>query len=117
MTVRECYEELGENYDEVLRRLGREGQIRKLLGMLVRDPNIEQIHEALGAEDFLRAFQCAHTLKGVYLNMGLMKLAGTASELTDELRDATEIGNAQTLFETLFRYYGDMKSAVAKLDE
>lgn len=117
MTVKDCYAQLGEDYDEVLRRLGRAEHIQKLLNMLVRDTNVDQLGSALDEENYLAAFHCAHTLKGVYLNMGLTKLATVAGRLTDELRNATEMGDARELYETLSQRCDEMKSAVAKIDE
>lgn len=32
MTIRECYERLGQNYEEVLDRLGNEAILKKICG-------------------------------------------------------------------------------------
>ena len=56
MTVQECYESMGSNFEDVLGRMGSE------------------------------AFRAAHTLKGICLNLGLDRLYRGSACLTEKLR-------------------------------
>lgn len=45
MTVRECYEKMGANYDGVLSRLGNEMLIRKFVIKFLKDPSFQRISQ------------------------------------------------------------------------
>lgn len=114
MTVREAYEKLGGNYEEMSRRVD-EKMLLRLVGMLLRDPNYAALCTALEQRDYEAAFRGAHTLKGVALNMGLTPLAEKASTLTETLRgrkDNIEIGPAFAEFEQAYR---DMQAIFSQL--
>ncbi len=105
MTVREAYEELGGDYEEMSYRIS-ETMILKLLGMLLKDTNYSDICEGIAGHDYELAFRGAHTLKGVALNLGLTSLAETASDLTEALRDRQDnikIGPALTGFNQSYK--------------
>lgn len=86
MTVKECYINFGGDYDNVLRRLGKEELIKKILGMLLKDDNMQLLHSAISENDLDTAFRAAHTLKGIYMNLCLTPLICDMSELTELLR-------------------------------
>ena len=50
------------------------------------DSNFERLTEALRARDAATAFDCAHTLKGVLINLGLTPMYQKAVELVEPLR-------------------------------
>ena len=114
MTVREAYEKLGGNYEEMSRRVD-EKMLQRLVGMLLRDTNYAALCTALEQRDYESAFRGAHTLKGVALNMGLTPLAEKASALTETLRgrkDNIDIGPAFAEFKQAYR---DMQAIFSQL--
>lgn len=87
MTIRECYEAVGSNYDEVLGRLGSERLVSKFAAKFLDDKTFQELQKALQENDNPSAFRAAHTLKGICLNLGFAKLGEASSELTEMLRN------------------------------
>lgn len=75
MTLKECYDALGGNYEDTVRRLYNEKLVEKFLFKFEEDPSFENLKKALEEEDLEAAFRAAHTLKGVAQNMGFDNLA------------------------------------------
>ena len=65
MTLQECYEVIGGNYEDVLKRLRSEVLIRKFTLKFLEDKSYSQLKQALEDKNFEDAFRGAHTLKGV----------------------------------------------------
>lgn len=115
MTVKECYERLGADFEDVFRRLKSEERVRKFLGMLLRDESFSSLCAALDGKDYEAAFRAAHTLKGVLMNLSLTPLAEAASDLTEALRGRQENEDIRPQFERLKKGYLEMQSAVSEL--
>lgn len=86
MTIRECYEKLGGNYDEVFGRFRRDAMIEKFALKFLNDKSYEELAAALEQGDVEEAFRAAHTLKGVCANLSFSRLLGSASAVTELLR-------------------------------
>ena len=71
MTVKECYECLGADYEDVSCRLRSEERILKFLKMVLKDTSFKDLCDAMEEQDYEKAFRAVHTLKGVLLNLGL----------------------------------------------
>ena len=89
MTIQECYEAIGGNYEDVLRRLRSEVLIRKFTLKFLEDQSYSLLKQALGDNNYEEAFRGAHTLKGVCQNLSFDRLYEVSSELTELLRDTT----------------------------
>ena len=87
MTLQECYEVIGGNYEDVLKRLRSEVLIRKFTLKFLEDKSYSQLKQALEDKNFEDAFRGAHTLKGVCQNLSLISLYQVSSQLTEELRN------------------------------
>ncbi len=86
-TLREAYESVGADYDDVLRRLmDSDDMVARFAGKFLDDPSFGQLEEALAAGNVEPAFRAAHTLKGVAQNLGLVNVYEPASALTEVLR-------------------------------
>ena len=88
MTVKECYEVMKGDYDDVLSRLRTDERIKKFLIKVLSDPSFSQLCTAME-----EAFRAAHTLKGVCKNMSITNLAYSASNLTEALRGRQTYGD------------------------
>lgn len=86
MTVKECYEKLEGDYDDVIDRLAMEKLVEKFMLKFREDKAMGQLREAVEGQDIQGAFRAAHTLKGVAINLAFKKLEVAASELTEQLR-------------------------------
>ena len=91
MTVRECYEKIGSDFDKVLGRMGSEALVKRFAVKFLEDKSFEELTESLKEKDGEDAFRAAHTLKGICANLGLDRLYEADSELTEKLRNSTTV--------------------------
>lgn len=112
MTLQECYEKMGANYDEVRRRLLKDERIQKILLLFLKDPSYESLKAAMDSGDRETAFRAAHTLKGISLNLGLTALQQSSSALSEALRNDPPADNAQALYETLIPDYEKVAATI-----
>ena len=89
MTIQECYEAIGGNYEDVLGRLHSEALIRKFTLKFLEDQSYLQLKQALENKNYEDAFRGAHTLKGICQNLSFDRLYEVSYELTELLRDRT----------------------------
>ena len=102
MTVKECYEVMKGDYDDVISRLRTDERVKKFLLKVLSDPSYNMLCDAIAAKNA----EEAHTLKGVCKNMSLTALAYSASNLTEALRGKTEIGeDVDPLFKKVKKDY------------
>lgn len=66
MTVKECYEQMGADYEGVLGRLRSEALIKKFAKKFLDDGSFQSLKDNLAAGNGEEAFRAAHTLKGSY---------------------------------------------------
>ena len=85
MTIKECYEAMGGDYEDVLKRLMNEARIQKFALMFKKDPSMSQLTQAMDAGDVETAFRAAHTLKGICANLGFKSLFEVSYEITEAL--------------------------------
>lgn len=104
MTVRECYEQMGADFDNVLGRLGSEQMVQRFVLKFLNDTSYQTLEETLKEKNVEQAFRAAHTLKGVCLNLGFDNLFTVSSELTERLR-AGELDGTEELFEKVKEQY------------
>ena len=92
MLTIDALKDFGANVEEGLGRcLGNEAFYFRLIGMAIGDANFENLHTAAEAGDLDAAFEAAHALKGVLGNLALTPLYEATSEITELLRDRTEM--------------------------
>lgn len=115
MTTQECYEQMGENYDEVVERLGSERILKKFAIKFLADTSVEELKQGLDEKDGEKAFRAAHTLKGICLNLGFHKLFTASSDITEQLR-GRDTSDCEALLENVEREYDNVVSAVQKLE-
>ena len=86
MTVKECYEQMGADYEGVLGRLRSEVLIKKFAKKFLDDGSFRSLKDNLVQKNGEEAFRAAHTLKGVCQNLGFdKKLRGRDTEGCEEL--------------------------------
>ena len=86
MSLKECYEKMGADYEDVLSRLRSEGLVRKFAVKFLDDDSYAALKDAMAAGNALEAFRGAHTLKGVAQNLGFGPLYKAAAQVTEVLR-------------------------------
>jgi histidine phosphotransfer protein HptB len=97
MKIRECYEQMGADYDNVLSRLGSDAMVERFALKFLQEKTFDNLKEAIEKKDAEEAFRAAHTLKGICLNLGFDNLFTVSSELTEKLRPRTLEGSEELL--------------------
>ena len=115
MTVQECYEKIGADYGEVIRRLGNEERVKKFLLKMLEESSFLDLCEAVTSGNTAEAFRAAHSLKGICLNLGITPLAESSSALMESLRDGVVPDNLAALFGRVEKDYTRTLSAIREL--
>ncbi len=61
MTVKECYSQMGGDYNNVLSRFYDEAMIKRLLGRFIDDTSFRALEQAMTEGNMQAAFNAAHT--------------------------------------------------------
>ena len=116
MTVRECYEKMGANYDDVFSRLRTDDRIARFLGKVAEDESFTLMCNSLKDKNMEEAFRAAHTLKGICLNLSITRLQESASRLTEALRGKTQYDpSVEPLREEVRRDYEITVKCIAEI--
>ena len=49
MTIKECYEKVGSDYDGVLKRLGSEALVKRFAVKFLNDPSFQELTDGLAS--------------------------------------------------------------------
>lgn len=60
------------------------------LQMVVSDSNFEKLGTALREKNIEQSFDCSHTLKGVFANLGLTPMLHLSEQIVEPLRKGSE---------------------------
>ena len=107
MTLKELYYEIGGDYEQAMRVLRMEKLVDKHIRKMRTNLVVEELIDAGDRIEPSKIFETAHAMKGVCANLGLVGLAGMASELAEEFRP----GNRRRLSDE------EVKTRIAKIDE
>ena len=116
MTVKECYEAMGGDYEDVFKRLMSEARIKKFALMFKKDPSMSQLTQAMDAGDTETAFRAAHTLKGICANLGFKSLFEVSYEITEALR-AGDMEKAKVMWPGVQACYERVENALNQLEQ
>lgn len=115
MTVKECYEQMGADYEGLLSRLGSEALIKKFAIKFLADGSFQDLKTSLEAGEAEQAFRAAHTLKGICLNLGFDNLYKPSEELTEFLRGREIVPGSQEKFAEVEAQYNRTVTAIQGL--
>jgi len=115
MTLQECYEQIGGDYDSVMSRLMMESLVRKFALKFLDDPSYGDLLTAMEAGNLDDAFRAAHTIKGVSMNLGFDRLSRSITELSDTLKSGTFEGTGPML-EQVKEDYAATVDGIRQLD-
>jgi len=107
MTLQELYYEIGGDYEQAMRVLRMEKLVDKHIRKMRTNLVVEELIDAGDRIEPSKIFEAAHAMKGVCANLGLVGLAGMASELAEEFRPS----NRRRLSDE------EVKTRIAKIDE
>lgn len=104
MDIRECYDKMGGDFNDVMQRLGSESFIKRFAVKFLDDTSFQTLLDGIESKDAELAFRGAHTLKGVCANLGFAKLYEASSNLTEILRGRELVGYEEALSEVDKQY-------------
>ena len=104
MTIKQCYQAMGADFEEISQRIPSEAMIRKFAVKFPEDKSFAELMKALEQGDVETAFRAAHTIKGLCLTLGFSHLTAPASELTELLR-AGRLDGSEALYGQLAQAY------------
>lgn len=116
MGLRECYEEIGADYESVLGRLGSDALICTFLKKYFAKNEYEALENAVKEEKWEEAFICAHNMKGIGLNLSLTELAEAGSVLCEALRGGSPEGDVNAMLLHVKSVYTKAENAVSTLE-
>ncbi|MCI8321435.1 MAG: Hpt domain-containing protein [Dorea sp.] len=115
MTIKECYEVIGGDYEAVFQRMMRkEALIIKFAKKFIDDGSYKNLVDNLSAGNVEEAFRAAHTLKGVAQNLGFEKLYKPSSDMAEILR-AGNMEGIDGLMDDITREYEKTVTALREL--
>ena len=91
MTIKQCYQAMGADFEEISQRIPSEAMIRKFAVKFPEDKSFAELTKALEQGDVETAFRAAHTIKGLCLTLGFSHLTAPASELTELLHQMSGV--------------------------
>ena len=115
MDIKECYEAMHGDYEDIFSRLRNNALIIKLVKKFESDQSYAELKQGLADKDAEKAFRAAHTLKGVCLNLGFDELFEVSAELTEKLRERKTAGSEE-LFQKVSQKYQKTVTAIQGLE-
>lgn len=97
MTLQQCYEALGGDYNDVIGRLKSERLVQKFVLKFPDDGSYKLLLQSLEEGNAQEAFRAAHTIKGMCQNLSFTALGQSAAALTECLRGGSLDGCKQYL--------------------
>ncbi len=117
MTVKECYEAMGADYEEVKQRLRTDERIARFVRKVPTDKSFELLRDSMDSRNMEEGFRAAHTIKGICQNLSLTDLGESASNLVERLRGGQEYGeDVEVLVDKVKKDYDRLVSCINELD-
>ena len=108
MTIKECYDAMGADYQNTLNRFPNEAFIKKFVLKFLDDNSYANLKEAIAAGNVEEAFRAAHTLR-------FDNLYKASSAITEIFR-AGELAGAEEAFEEVEKQYNITVNAIKAID-
>lgn len=112
MSLEECYNDFGGNYNEVVKRLYNDKLVEKFLLKFIDDKSYSDLKNGLSNKDLEAAFRAAHTLKGVCQNLGIDALFESSHAITEMLRPGSGDSDSDELQKMMSTVDADYKKTI-----
>ena len=111
MLTLDALKQFGADTDNGLSRcMGNEAFYFKLIGKVIDDSNFKILEDSVAAKDLDKAFEAAHSLKGVLGNLALTPIYEPVCEVTELLRAKQDVDYSEYL-----KKISDKRSVLAGL--
>ena len=116
MTIRECYNVFGGDFDGVMKRLIDENRVERFALKFLDESSMKQLRISLIEDDQEGAFRAAHTLKGVCQNLGFDNLYKASFDITEKLRGRDTEG-CEELLAKVEEQYNNTVDAIHMMED
>ena len=116
MTIRECYDVFGGDFDGVMKRLIDENRVERFALKFLDESSMKQLRISLIEDDQESAFRAAHTLKGVCQNLGFDNLYKASFDITEKLRGRDTEG-CEELLAKVEEQYNNTVDAIHMMED
>lgn len=116
MTIKEFYEVIGGDYEDIVHRMMGEARVKKYIKKFPENTTYSKLYENMKIKDYENAFLEVHNLKGMSMNIGVAELTEVCSELTEALRDGPK-GDVDGLFEAVKETYEKVVGLIQSIEE
>lgn len=117
MTVKECYEKMGADYEDVKERMMTDKMIYKYNKKFLEMREVTLLQQNLQKADYEEAFRMAHSIKGMCLNLGYASLFEASSALCEELRGGAPTSDLGPLLKAVTENYEKVIGCIGEMDE
>ncbi len=109
-TFKEIFQNYGGDYNSTMPRfMNQEAMYLKFLDMLFKDDNLKKLNDAIQSSDLDKAFEAAHTLKGVVANMGLTPMYNAVCVIVEPLRAKRGDADYSTMLSDIEKEYDEVQ--------
>ncbi|SFA97566.1 HPt (histidine-containing phosphotransfer) domain-containing protein [Acetitomaculum ruminis DSM 5522] len=115
-TAKELYSKIGGNYEKMIGIFKTDDMVKEFAKMFLDDNSAIELDQAMKNEDYAAAFEAAHKLKGVTLNIALDDLGAQATEVVERLRNQKDIEGAKIEYPKLQEMYKKVIDAIKELN-
>ena len=116
MTVKECYELMEGDYNDVISRLAKDERVEKYLRKFIVSEDYAELVKAVEEKKYEDVFRYSHNLKGMGLNLSVSKLHVSASNLCENVRGGEPKEPCEPLLEKVTGDYEQVINAIKQLD-
>lgn len=116
MTLKECFEMFGGDYEGVISRMLKEERVKKFILKFKNDPTFDLLTRSTEDENYEEAFRAAHTIKGLCQNLGFERLYKSSYELTEALRGGKK-PDSDSYYQQVKTDYEQIVCAIELLDQ
>lgn len=105
MTLKEFYTNIGVDYDQVMDRLQSDEFAKHYLTLFLEDDQAQKLKEAVAAHRYEEAFEAAHSVKGICLNLELKPISDAVAPVVERVRNAPEGSGEISGLEAAYRSF------------
>ena len=116
MTLKECYDFMGGDYNDAVARLINDENVARFLKKFLDNKDFEKMEEAILEKNYQEVFSTSHNLKGMAANLSLTKLTRSCSDICEQVRHGEPKVDLQSLLETAKSDYIKVVEVISELD-
>lgn len=105
MTIEQCYEKLGGDFQKICRRLPGRQFVERFVGRYLEDDSANMLFASVKSGDMEEAFRHTLSLKGVAGNLGFENLERTAEALAYAIRQGRSASEISRLAEYVEQHH------------